>query len=118
MVFSGLQSLSPSVARLLGVYCTILLNSEARTIRHSRNYSDLLLSASSSRYAEFQKKAALKARAEEVRARMRDSHLAGFREEVKQRCVHEQPTKLHASSSDVLCSKLIRLYSTKDSLRQ
>lgn len=38
------------------------------------------------RYAAFEKKAELKARAEALRARMRESHLAGFREEVKQRC--------------------------------
>jgi len=38
------------------------------------------------RYAAFEKKAELKTRAEALRARMRESHLAGFREEVKQRC--------------------------------
>jgi hypothetical protein len=40
----------------------------------------------SGRYAEGQRKAELKARAEGVRAKMRESHLAGFRDEVKQRC--------------------------------
>lgn len=37
------------------------------------------------RYKDFQMKAELKMRAEAVRAKMRESHLAGFREEVKQR---------------------------------